>query len=480
MDIVPRTRGSQSLIALASSTGEYPGAELRRSSADTPSSPLFGRPRVQVSTWADVLLTLGTGKIVQRKELRHRSLTTRRSSTFSRQVSTWRSNERSTCTTSNSEFVVRRQRDLPRPFESLDKASKKRLPVTKLNDSNVNESLNSIILDESSASHDDHDKQSKKAKRQLVYEMDKSILKEKNLPENTDTLDGDNGPVNKKSKQNTKKVNKKATSNTAHFLLDDDTTEEFSDELDDGTDCVPNNEENELNSCYKTNCKQRKNNSDFVQRKGRTCHATQDFDHEEDFDEDFNNADASNEIISKSLGSNINGRKDGDIWKKVITKNDKTFNLMMLHLGKGYSIPVSNWEYVKETSNNRSMFIKNLARALYGTEKLANRCVVEVPNMIKATKRDSPRKVFTPNKVKVMKSCYRVFLTKIKPSFLHGKDLAVVLNEITTILSDEVAYQIKCYKTGSVKDKKPFVVEEEIDLHNEEDDDSYVYEEDLI
>ncbi|KAL7301121.1 hypothetical protein TKK_0006097 [Trichogramma kaykai] len=373
-------------------------------------------------------------------------------------------------------------------FESLDKASKKRLPVTKLNDSNVNESLNSIILDESSASHDDHDKvekkkrekQSKKAKRQLVYEMDKSILKEKNLPENTDTLDGDNGPVNKKSKQNTKKVNKKATSNTANFLLDDDTNEEFSDELDDDTDCVPNNEENELNSCYKTNCKQRKNNSDFVQRKGRTCHATQDFDHEEDFDEDFNNADASNEIISKSLGSNINGRKDGDIWKKVITKNDKTFNLMMLHLGKGYSIPVSNWEYVKETSNNRSMFIKNLARALYGTEKLANRCVVEVPNMIKATKRDSPRKVFTPNKVKVMKSCYRVFLTKIKPSFLHGKDLAVVLNEITTILSDEVAYQIKRYKTGSVKDKKPFVVEEEIDLHNEEDDDSYVYEEDLI
>ncbi|CAB0032535.1 unnamed protein product [Trichogramma brassicae] len=68
--------------------------------------PKQHRPRVRVSTWADVLLTLGTGKIVQRKELRYRSLATRRSPTFPRRprpvvrtsgARTWRVTTSSLC-----------------------------------------------------------------------------------------------------------------------------------------------------------------------------------------------------------------------------------------------------------------------------------------------------------------------------------------------------------------------------------------------
>ncbi|CAB0043459.1 unnamed protein product [Trichogramma brassicae] len=67
-----RTRIPQSLVAAASYTGEYPGAELRRSSAGNPLCPLFSRPRVRVSTWADVLLTLAASKIADREESRFR------------------------------------------------------------------------------------------------------------------------------------------------------------------------------------------------------------------------------------------------------------------------------------------------------------------------------------------------------------------------------------------------------------------------
>ncbi|KAL7296834.1 hypothetical protein TKK_0010230 [Trichogramma kaykai] len=139
------------------------------------------------------------------------------------------------------------------------------------------------------------------------------------------------------------------------------------------------------------------------------------------FDENLVNS------VQRLQNSTTNIRPDGMIWKKTITKKDKTREVEMVHLGRGVSIPLQNLNIVKTTSTTRSLFVKNFARAMYGREKLANRCLKESQKNMKVTTRASPRKLLTPKKMNVIKDCFRLFLTNVKPSLLQGKDLEVVL-----------------------------------------------------
>lgn len=73
----------------------------------------------------------------------------------------------------------------------------------------------------------------------------------------------------------------------------------------------------------------------------------------------------------------------------------------MIHLGHGTSIQSSKWRECKK-SKTISLFVKNLARTLWGVSKLANRFLKETDNIKKFSNRASPRKVVTPDKVSLL------------------------------------------------------------------------------
>ncbi|KAL7288250.1 hypothetical protein TKK_0017591 [Trichogramma kaykai] len=204
-------------------------------------------------------------------------------------------------------------------------------------------------------------------------------------------------------------------------------------------------------------------------------------------DDAFQGIGSSNSHSRNTLqlqGSHNQLKKDGAVWSKETIRNGKLCNMKMVHLGRGISIPLHNWEIVLKKAKTRSLFIKNLARNLYGCERLANRCVSGTQKCTKVTNRDSPRKPFTPKKIKVIKNCYKAFLTNIKPSFFKkNEDLLVVLDEFNSVLSDEISVQIKEYKKSqaqNIKLKKPLRLEEVYDdeeINDSLDEDEMIYEE---
>ncbi|KAL7304795.1 hypothetical protein TKK_0003020 [Trichogramma kaykai] len=198
-------------------------------------------------------------------------------------------------------------------------------------------------------------------------------------------------------------------------------------------------------------------------------------------EEVFRNLPTSNQLPSKCVDLSVlqdactTGREIGQIWMKKITHKGKMKSIEMVHLSRGVSIPLQNWRITIAKSKTRSIFVKKMSRNLWGPERLANRCVDYSSKCQKVT-RDSPRKKLTPKKMKVLKHCYHAFLTNIKPSLVgEREDMATVLSEITTILSEEIATQIKNFKAGSTA-KTPMCVEEPYD--EDESDDSLIYEED--
>lgn len=75
----------------------------------------------------------------------------------------------------------------------------------------------------------------------------------------------------------------------------------------------------------------------------------------------------------------------------------------MVYLGKNISIPLKTWKLIRDRSKSTSIFVKNLARALWGIDKLANRCLAQKESLQKVSNRESPRKILTPEKINVIK-----------------------------------------------------------------------------
>lgn len=71
-----------------------------------------------------------------------------------------------------------------------------------------------------------------------------------------------------------------------------------------------------------------------------------------------------------------------------------------VHLGDGVYIKHETWKLLKFEKKD-SLFVKNLSLAMWSREALANRCI-EFKDDLRSIPNRSPRKLLTPEKVKVV------------------------------------------------------------------------------
>ena len=74
----------------------------------------------------------------------------------------------------------------------------------------------------------------------------------------------------------------------------------------------------------------------------------------------------------------------------------------MIYIGHGNSLHKSVWQVAKRSST-ASLFIKNIARSIWGSSKLSNRCLSVCDTLKKISTRESPRKIVTPEKLKALR-----------------------------------------------------------------------------
>ncbi|KAL7296836.1 hypothetical protein TKK_0010232 [Trichogramma kaykai] len=112
------------------------------------------------------------------------------------------------------------------------------------------------------------------------------------------------------------------------------------------------------------------------------------------------------------------------------------WQMLMVHLGQNVFVQQQTYEMMKRCSRV-GLYRRDLARAIWGDGKeFANQCLT--PDGITTIYPElGPVKIFNPNRIELYLSM-----------------------EVTTPLSDEIAYEVKRYKSGNVKDKTPLCVEE--------------------
>lgn len=75
-----------------------------------------------------------------------------------------------------------------------------------------------------------------------------------------------------------------------------------------------------------------------------------------------------------------------------------------VHLGKNIFIKEDTWKLL-EGEDKDTLYVKNLALAIWSRHALANRCIEMRDDLREITGR-SPRKVVTPKKKKVLEGIY--------------------------------------------------------------------------